>query len=238
MDHKAFLDGVWKYNDLNEFQEDYIGFILEPRRVWENLNTITKKDVKNIVIEFLRRWKIRNTQRIDPEELKKTLRNLDEYSKLLRHKKILDLDFVEKVGVDGNNVFNLIKKMYDQTINVHGVGATSASKILHGINPSIFMMWDTKERLGYGCAENSVGYLRFLFESQIILRIIVRSCQEEYGSNSEIAEERILKQANTKRKMSLSKLLDQYNFMKFTRESNLPDPHNEIFHICLKRAHL
>lgn len=234
MDYRTFLDGVWKYNSLNEFQQDYICLIIEPRKVWENLNNITEKNVENIVIEFLRRWKIRNTQRIDQEELKKTLRNLDEYSKLIRHKRLLDLDFIEEANKVSGNISGLIKKMYDQINKVHGVGATSTSKILHGINPPFFMMWDKKERLGYGCAENSVGYLRFMFESQIILRRIVRSCQEKYNCNLEIAKERILKQANTRRKMSLTKLLDQYNFMKFARESNLPDPHNEIFHICLK----
>jgi len=229
MDYETFLDGVWKYKDLNEFQQDYIHLILEPRKVWGNLHTITKKNVEKIVIEFLRRWKIRNTQRIDPEELKKTLQNLDEYSRLLSHRRLLNLDFVEEVSEVTGNISKLIEKMYDQTNKVHGVGATSTSKILHGINPSVFMMWDKKERLGYGCAENSVGYVRFLFESQIILRKIVRSCQEKCNCNSEIAEEKIVKQANTKRKMSLTKLLDQYNFMKFARESDLPDPHNEIF---------
>lgn len=233
MDYKTFLDGVWKYNDLDEFQRDYVRLILEPRKVWENLKIITRKNVENIVIEFLRRWKIRNTQRIDPEELKRTLRTLDEYSKLLRQKRLLDLNFVEEVSEFGDNISILIKKMYDQIDNVHGVGATSTSKILHGINPSLFMIWDKKERLGYGCAENSVGYIRFLFESQIILRTVVESYQEKYGCSLEIAEERTLKQANTERKMSLAKLLDQYNFMKFTKGRDLLDPHNEVFHIRL-----
>ena len=234
MDYKTFLDGVQMYNDLNEFQRDYVHLILEPREVWENLDSITNKNVETIAIEFLRRWKIRNTQRIDREELHKTLRNLDQYSRLLRYKRLSNLDFAQEVSEVDGNVSKLVKKMYDKISNVYGVGATSTSKILHGINPSIFMMWDKKERLGYGCAENGVGYLRFLFESKIILAKIVESYQEKYNCKSEIAEERIIKQANTKRKMSLTKLLDQYNFMKFTRERNIPDPHNEIFHICLE----
>jgi len=227
MDYRTFLDGVWKYNNLSEFQQDYVRLVLEPRNVWENLAIITRKNVENIVIEFLRRWKIRNTRRIDQEKLRETLRNLGEYSKLLRQTELLDLDFVEEIGEFSAR--SLIKKMYDQIDNVHGVGATSTSKILHDQSFSVFMIWDRKERLGYGCAENSVGYLRFLFESRIILRSIIESYQEKHGCSLEIAEESILNQANTERKMSLTKLLDQYNFMKFTRKSNLPDPHNEIF---------
>lgn len=238
MNYETFLDGVQEYNVLNEFQQDYVDLILKPRKVWENLKAISRKNVEHVVIEFLHRWKIRNTRRIDQEELRQTLRDLNECSKLFRQESLSDLDFLDEIKGAGYSFSSLIEKMYSQIRDVHGVGPTSASKILHGINPSVFMIWDEKERSGYGCAENSIGYLRFLFESQIILRSVVRSYQEKHKCNSEVAESRIIQQANTKRKMSLTKLLDQYNFMKFTRESELPDPHAEIFCICARECKL
>lgn len=229
MDCETFLEGVRKYDNANEFQPDYVDLVLKPREVWENLETVSRENVENVVMEFLKRWKIRNHNRIDPEELMKTLRDLNESSRFLPQGGLLDYDFAEEDRKAEDGVSNSIEKMYDQLMAVHGVGSTSTSKILHGINPPFFVMWEEKARLGYGFAKNSIGYLRFLFESQRILSSVVSNYREKRNCNYEAAIEEIAKEANTKEPMSLTKLLDQYNFVKFNREKDLPNPYFEFF---------
>jgi len=97
---------------------------------------------------------------------------------------------------------------------VSGIGPTAASEIVHAIIPQLFMMWDENIRNGY--AGNAIGYLKFLRESQQILKSII----ESYGKTPE----ELCHDASLKINKTLTKLLDEFNYMKFTRKENLPNP--------------
>jgi hypothetical protein len=227
---ESFLDGACRYSKINEFQQDYVDLILDKRWIWENLIAISDADVEDIVIKFLRRWKIRNTQRIKRDKLHETLHVLDEFARILQNFELLDIDLFKNDG-RGGDIFTLIMDMYNSIDKVYGIGPTSTSKILHGINPFLFMMWDNKIRLGYGRGENGVGYIGFLHDSQLIIKNVITSCQRKTGCEIEAAKEMIIEGADTHTRMSLVKLLDQYNFMKFARKNKIPDPLKEFLHL-------
>lgn len=110
---------------------------------------------------------------------------------------------------------------------MYGIGSTSASKILHGINTQVFMMWDQYIRPGYGYYnENATDYLKFMVDCQEILRAVVGHYQEKHGCDVTVAEKEICGRAypDLKVKKSLAKLLDEYNWMKFCNKRDLPDP--------------
>ena len=113
-------------------------------------------------------------------------------------------------------ISDVIKEIYKRLSEVKGIGSTSASKIMHGVIPELFMMWDENIRSGYGYASNEVGYLRFMREMQRILRGVI----ETYGGSPE----ELCHEACPDAKKTLTKLLDEFNYMKFTRKENLPDP--------------
>jgi len=77
-------------------------------------------------------------------------------------------------------------------------------------------MWDEKIRHGYGYASNGIGYLKFMHKSQQILKSIV----ESYGKSPE----ELCREASPTLNKTLTKLLDEFNYMKFTRGKNLPNP--------------
>jgi endonuclease III-like uncharacterized protein len=161
--------------------------------------------------------------------LRKALVKLNEQSKILAGRRLLDMNFTEDVDL-GNGmttwINEIIKEMYEELCDVHGIGSTSASKILHGINTRVFMMWDQYIRPGFGLYSEGAGdYLKFMAKCQSKLKKIVEDYQEKHPCDTNTAEQEICRQAypNLKTKKPLAKLLDEYNWMKFCNKSDLPD---------------
>ncbi|MEM0211814.1 MAG: hypothetical protein QXK88_07255 [Desulfurococcaceae archaeon] len=201
-----------------KFCQAYEKYVLDRRQVWENLSQIDEDQTKDTIIGFLKAWNIRNVNRIAPNSLGGALKELNKYFDALRDKSLLSLNFDEKVNVDGQEmkISDVIKEIYKRLSEVKGVGSTSASKIMHGVIPELFMMWDENIRSGYGYAGNEIGYLRFMREMQRILRRVI----ETYGGSPE----ELCHEAYSDAKKTLTKLLDEFNYMKFTRKENLPNP--------------
>ena len=219
LDYRTLLEGVGLFKRLQvKFDHAYEKYVLDRREVWENLSQIDEDQIKDTIIGFLKAWNIRNVNRIAPNSLGRALKELNKYFDVLRGKSLLSLNFDEKVNVDGKEmrVSDLIKGIYKRLSEVKGIGSTSASKIMHGAIPELFMMWDENIRSGYGYASNEVGYIRFMREMQLILRGVI----ETYGGS----QEELCHEAYPDAKKTLTKLLDEFNYMKFTRKENLPDP--------------
>jgi len=224
LDYQTLLKGVKLYKKLS-FDKSYKKYVLNRRQIWENLDQITENEVKNTIIGFLKAWGIRNTNRIKPHELKESLKGLNKRFKILRGKSLINLDFNEKVNINGQKkISEVIKEIYQRLLNLNGIGSTSASKIMHCVVPEIFMMWDENIRKGYGYAGNEIGYLRFIHEMQRILRRVM----ETYSKSPE----ELIRKAYPNMNKTLTKLLDEFNYMKFTRGKkegkDLPNPIEEL----------
>ena len=232
MDYISLLNGVDMFKE--EWGKDrwYTKHLLRDRNVWEKLDSITVEQVENVVIEFLRQYWVQYTYDIDRDELKKVLQGLNGRSNILRGKKLLDLDFNEKVGVEREMttwVSEIIREMYSELKDVYGIGVTSASKILHGINPELFMMWDRFIRPGYWYPKynaNDMNYLNFMKDCQKILGRVVDGYSQRHNCDIEVAVKKICEQAypELEVKKPLAKLLDEYNWMKYRNKKDLADP--------------
>lgn len=230
MEYIVLLKGVRMFEDFWGKDSWYVNHILRCRDGWGNLSSITRDQIERIVIEFLRQYKVQYTFRISREDLRKALANLDEYSKILTGRSLLNLNLNERVKVGEawtKMISTIIREMYDELCGVHGIGSTSASKILHGINAQVFMMWDQFIRPGYGYHEdNAEDYLKFMAVCQTILKRIIENCQKKRGYDTTTAKKEICEQAypDLEVKKPLAKLLDEYNWMKFCNKRDLPDP--------------
>lgn len=199
------MEGAQRYQKFSNFDEAYRKYILGRRQIWENLNRLTDQDARSTIIEFLKAWRIRNTGRIVPSKLREKLQRLSMYFQVFRNKHLITINFDEGVVLKGRSIkiSEVVKEIFGKLLG-NGIGPTSTAKIMHGVNPEVFMMWDGSIREGYGYAGNEVGYLRFLKEArEILLRMASH-----------------LREADR----SATKLLDEYNYMKFTQEEDLPDP--------------
>jgi len=92
LDYLALLKGVSLFEKTPAYK-GYKEFVLDKRQVWENIDKITESDIKGTVLEFLKRWNIRNVNRIDSHGLEKTLKELSKYFGVLCNKSLINLDF-------------------------------------------------------------------------------------------------------------------------------------------------
>jgi len=137
---------------------------------------------------------------------------------------------------DFNKVFNFVKKYCEEkliTINIDNdfqrelvfifdmlkskksIGSTGASKVLHILNPELFIPRDTKIRKGFGLSGNGASYAKFTVE----LQRIAKELDEKHGER-EILEEHVrsLGWHQLNRNLEpLTKIIDESNFLIFTR---------------------
>lgn len=197
-----------RYQDLRnwiykEVDDPYRASIQE-RKVWENFNSITEKQVKNVILEFLNDWKCRIPYK-RASELLKACKKTSEYFDELKSENILTIN-LERHAQIIENIFNILSK-------IKSIKATAASKIMHMSNPTLFPMFDDKISSELGVAKNAKGYLRFMRDMQKEARELAEDYRKETHSEELSTEIKI-----GERQASLLKFLDEYNYRKYTRK--------------------
>ena len=99
---------------------------------------------------------------------------------------------------------------------------TAASKVLHVLVPELFVMWDDTIRSAYGCRigkEEKGGerYFTFLKRVQNEAKEAVITYCKEHGCTTDEAIRRIRKELYEGGFYSLARLIDVYNYQKYTR---------------------
>ena len=163
-----------------------------------------------ILWSFANGWNAR--MRVNFLDVQRALFEIDCDLKKLRGRKILDVCLDETI--EGESIRFLIKRCF-VALEVCGGGSSivGASKILHVVNPDLFVMWDTAIIEKYGCGEY-ILYTDFLRKMQVLAKQAVCEVMEQEESHSR--ETAIASLTGCKR--TLAKALDEYNFMKYTKQ--------------------
>lgn len=169
---------------ISKYDKAYEDLIIAIKNPWQSLDNI---------LEFVRRWNSRVPIRKNKENIKEAVLNLK--SKF----DILEPICLEELNFSGGNV-ELIEEIY-RSLSKTVLKFTGSSKLMHGVNPGLFTMWDKGICEHYGCYPNYIGYVRFMETSQQIIRNILKDHKKG----------EILKETNR----TLPKLLDEYNWMHF-----------------------
>jgi len=165
--------------------------------------------------------RFRSLKREDKAKLKEKLGDdiLDAYRKCeeklrkFEGKSLLDLD------LDDNEIKEDIKSIFSEFSSKKSIEFTGASKILHILNPHVFMMWDASIREAYHKLHNKGHkkadpecYLEFLKQSQDIIRNILNKEIEEdlWSKHLTFLDESFMKAFSFKE--SILKMLDECNF--------------------------
>ena len=162
---------------------------------WQNLDN---------VIEFLSKWNTRVPIRRNKEEIKRTIISLKEAFNSLERISLENFNTNEETLKSTERIFEILSKLELKTPSgrpVH-LKSTGVSKVMHAMNPNLFVMWDNGICEYYGCYPNAKGYIRFMETMQEIARSILK----------EHKVEEIFKNTNR----TLPKLLDEYNWAKFS----------------------
>jgi len=129
----------------------------------------------------------------------------------LQGKSLLD------INLDDKEIEDAIKEAYDSA-EVKYIGATAISKILHLLNPELFVMWDDDIRKKYKVAGSVAGYLEFL---KLVKREVEEAIEEEArkrGCGKKEIAERICRELPSNKlgskynEKTLAKLIDEYNW--------------------------
>ena len=193
-----------KYHDLNSGPR--YDCTLTQRSVWGWEEAPNSEQVDSIR-SFVNSWGTR--MQATTHELHSTLGEIWPSLSDLKCNTILDVDLCDSTMRD------LIGCCFDRMAKSNAKKrneATGASKMLHMINPKLFLMWDASIVRGYGGHFNVLLYTDFLRRMQMLAKFAIKQVRENephYSDETAIA-------SLTGCKRTLAKTLDEYNYVKFT----------------------
>jgi len=200
--HKAFYKGEHR-------AKNYDRYMLEQKnwKKWEN--PILPVDEIEKLFRFIRSWD--RFFRGDSEVFKEIYEEINPIIKELKHERIEDVDFNEKLKATIRDVFD---KVGDCTL-IGRYESTDASKILHTILPKFFVMWDDniKNWMVQGRNDGATYAFDFLPKVQGELAEAIETCMSERQLNREEAIKYIRQKTGWQ---TLAKLADEYNYTKYT----------------------
>jgi len=140
---------------------------------------------------------------------------LEDIKDLILRFRSLKLDELPREGLEG--LRNEIVGLYNRLAGV--VGHTGASKVLHMLAPSFFVMWDGKIREHYGLQERGDDYFRFLVE---VARPMICGAVESYSRDRGVGDySRAREELERELGKPLTKVVDEYNWLTITKGYNL-----------------
>jgi len=220
--YKDLIDKVQLYENENWFGEFiYFKTLGQLRDVLEDIRNLKfKEHVMDVIRIFLLQWgqMARTVEREDTEWKKLTdnLLSMRESFQKLRGKSLLD-DF------DNEEIAEHIKSIYESAY-VKNIVPTAISKILHLLNPDLFVMWDEKIREKYKKKNPAIsisanGYLEFLKTVQTEVKEAIKEESERSGRSEQDIVEEICTNLPSKKlgpeycRKTLAKLIDEYNYI-------------------------
>jgi hypothetical protein len=161
MEFENFIKVVKEFEEEDSFADIlYLEAIRKLQKVRENPRELDENIARRIIRPFLVNWGRmgRNVERkgFDWGRLIEAIKNQRENLGKLKNETVLCVSF--------DKVSSVINEIYEAT-KVKHLGPTGISKILHLLNPELFMMWDDKIRKDITATPfsgNSKGYLNFL----------------------------------------------------------------------------
>lgn len=195
------------------------------------INQIQQQLIKG----FLNRWKCRvqNTPQ-SARTIQTTLHNLLPYLQVLNNFTVVNLNFTQTVNVNNNQmtVSRVIEHYYTTVRNIgNRFAATATSKLLHILQPELFVMWDKDILAHYKqnnpqVSDSGQGYCVYLQIMQQVARQVYQSFQNAVlnppaGANQNPAVYLSI-QTNYNPPKTLAKYLDEYNWVTITNRVQVP----------------
>lgn len=173
-------------------------------------------------------WNAARFQRLR-REIKPKLESdiLEAHSKTMQKLEQLKAKRLEELNLDDPQLKELIGSVYQEFSSKESVGYTGASKILHLLNPRVFMMWDGNIREAYHKLHSkhkkkgAECYLEFLKQCQEIVKAVlsVKSEDDLWREHLAFLDGDFTSAFSFKE--SVLKMLDECNYVRFTNKTTL-----------------
>ena len=176
---------------------------------WDNPATLDHTEVKRLV-DFLNEWKTRMPS--NPTNitlLLGKLRSAVPRLNTLQSETLLDVKFDETTK-------RKIAECFDEIAQTQRYESVGASKMLHvAINPNLFVIWDTAIQSGYGMGRSGSEYAsKFLPKMQRIAKQAVEEVKVQENLSRAAAIQSFTERCE--KNYSLAKIIDEYNYAKYT----------------------
>ncbi len=169
---------------------------------------------------FLNKWRCR------VENNERSRRAVKEVLIELPKLRVLSNDKIETIDLRDVEKSSIIRKSYYQIRNMgHHFGPTATSKLLHVINPSLFIMWDKEildeyHRQDRRITGTSKGYVAFLEKMKQIGEDIIKDFNLIHPNDNLALY--LSQKMGYDPPESLAKYLDEYNWVVITNEVKVP----------------
>lgn len=217
LEFQKFVEGIKTFEDTFWLGE-YIYFraLDELQDIRRDISKLEVRHVKEIIKVFLFVWGQmgRTISRVNDsewEQLAKALRDKSALFQKLHNESLLT------VNLEASQVKEAIKEIYN-AIKVKFIGPTAVSKILHLLNPELFVMWDEAiRRKIYNVSGTAEGYLNFLREVKRKVEEMISNETRRTGRSKEEIIEKICSELPSEKlgekytRKTLAKLIDEYN---------------------------
>jgi len=225
IDIEKFLENIETYAMDEEYDYTYylISYKLQRMQITKMIGKLKPEHMSPILL-LLRDWMpggwVHWSEKTEKRwqmgfELCKALNNLNREFNLLDNVDLMQFD-VDLHGLTVMRIFETINNL-EFASSIEAI-ATVTSKIIHLLNPNLFVMWDTRIIKFYSFQPNGEGYLEFLTKMKKVatqLKFhqsrIVDKTEELRKRAAEVYGEQICS------KKSLAKLIDENNWIKTRR---------------------
>lgn len=185
---------------------------------WAELSTLPRSVVMQDVVGFLNRWKSRLPKTFElVDAVQGAHRDVLSDLKALEGLTLWDYDPAELVLVGGQQVeaHVVIFEVFQRFTGIgHRARETAASKLLHMLNPSLFIMWDTAIADAYGVSKTPDGYV---YEFMPLMKEKANQVIASYREDFQTTRDETVARLNAYRPYkTLTKLLDEYNWIQYT----------------------
>lgn len=198
--HEEESMGVFYDQCLNKLAVD-VGFS----------ETITDEEVERIRL-FVNRWGTRCQWTV--EQLTDAINSVQPELSALNDLSIFNIDFQASPQGEKESFGGMIEYIFEciATCAPNRRETTGASKVLHMLNPELFVMWDERIRAGYSSSISARSYAKeFLVRIQKVINKAIREAEAQLNLHQNLAIEKLCQCGHT-----LAKVIDEYNYVKYT----------------------
>lgn len=230
-----FAWGAVLFKAMAGGDEDYCALIRNRsllKRLRSTPETATVAEVRDHVVGFLNKWRTRLPAR-SAKGLLDAIRdsNLDLRTLAGCDLRSAALEVDSAAENEGSSVFILVARCYDRLCLAPRIGPTAASKVLHILCPSLFVMWDAAILEYYQAKDSTIdqtgsGYAAYLKRMQELSRTVTndfeKSGPDAPKSSGKTPEEYLSFRLAYAVPKTLAKYVDEYNWITIT--NNVPVP--------------
>jgi hypothetical protein len=186
------------------------------RELRQSPEIVSSASIREYLIRFLNQWRC---QLADSEDMAERIRGgIIGITEMLHR-----FDTMTLLGVDMHAHKSLVRQIATKLDDIHGLGPTSTAKILHVLNPAVFIPWDQPVRKEFGERSRSWWYDDFLVWAQKVAHHVRDDFKEEFSPDDE-PEAYLSRKLDYSPPKTLAKFIDEFFWIKVTKGIHIPPP--------------